>query len=586
MRLLVCLLSFCLSFCTKGGSEIFSAHSSKVKVIFEDDDAFLMDQKIYEVEKGSDLTVFLDFQEGYSFKDINYAAHQVEVDDNLDATLTLYQIRYPLRLKVQSEEFGVLLSYHLNGGKFLTGEKQDHFNVIDSLRHHARPNVSIGTDRIYKNGYLQVGWNTQADGSGTHVGLGSRITASKGRLDLYAEWVKTSDSSYFQFEENDTGGITITSYMGPLHGETLCIPSKIGDNKVTQLGKNLFWNISYDWVILPPTLYKIDSLCFSDFRISKLTFFDNLQEVEDSSFDNLSVPQLDIQALMAPRFISDNDNARFTENIDNLILAKGKKKMVFFAGCSMSYGLKSEVVKKSFPSFEIINCGVIGGICATMQLDIIGHFLEKGDVFIHAPEEMSSYQLLHEYDFAMKCFMIMESNYDLFHYTDLSFNTKIFSAFRDYNVLRNKLVSQSYDQYNSHYNDYGDICFDRPNAPFDSFFDLEECFSLSSLDDKSANNFRKYFSYLEKKGVIPFFSYASLNLNALKKVPGSFQAKVQYESFFQANLNQKNVISKLDDYLLTGNYFYDTDYHLSDDGALLRSERLIGDIQKGLNDYA
>lgn len=583
-KFLFLLLSFLLSSCSSEDVISFTFDSSVVKVIFEENDAFTMDKRIYEVKKGEDLTVFLDFKQGYTFKDINYAANRYEVNEDLDVTLTLFQISYPLRLKVESEESGVILSYHLNGGRFLNQEEGEHFICIDSLKHHLRPNVSIGTDRIYRDGYIQVGWNTKPDGTGTHVGLGSRITIRQGKIDLYAEWEKYTKPSFFLFKENESKELTITSYTGPLKGEKLCIPSTIGDKKVTQLGKNVFWNIQFDWVILPQSLKKIDSSCFAEFEIKKLTFFDNLKEVDDESFSFQSIPCIDIQACLAPRFIADNDNSRFSENIDNLIVNKGSKKMVFFAGCSMSYGLKSEIVQEQFKDYQIINCGVIGGICATMQLDIIASFLEKGDIFIHAPEEMSGYQLLHDYDFAMKCFMIVESNYDLLHYTNLSLNTKIFSSFRDYNDLRYKLVSQSYSQYNSNYNDFGDICIERRDSPFDSYFDLEECFSLSSLDDKTASNLNRYYSYLEKRGVRCFLSYAPLNLNAIKKVEGAYSAKNTYEDFMKTYL-KKNLISKLDDYIFNGNYFYDKDYHLNDNGAKIRTKKLIEDIEKGMLRY-
>lgn len=561
---------------------LFSADGSRVKVVFEDNDRIKMDHKIYEVEKGSNLTVFLDYEEGFTFSNINYAASDYTIDDSQDVTLTLYDIKYPLRLSIENKPFGILISYHPNGGSFLDNSQKDHQNVIDPLIHHQRPNVSIGTDLFRRDGYIQVGWNTEKDGKGTHVGLGSRITPEGNRMDLYAEWVKTTRASYFGFEENGNG-ISITAYNGPKSMDTLCIPERIGDYKVTKLSSGLFWGLSFRHIVLPPSLEEISSKCFSDMEIETLTFFDSLREVEDSSFENCRIKTLDIQAHMAPRFLSGYDNARFSENIDNLILSQGKKKMVFFAGCSMSYGLKSELVQREFPDYKVINCGVIGGIVATFQMDIIAHYLEKGDIFIHAPEEMSNYQLLHDYDFAMRVFVLMESNYDLLHLTNLSQNTKIFSSFREFNALRYKLISQSYDDFNGNYNDFGDISITRPNAPSDSFFDLEECFALSSLDDRTQKNLSGYYQYLKEKGVTPFFSYAPLNRNAIEKVGGSISAGKEYVSFMEKSLGKQIIISSLDDYILPGNYFFDKDYHLSDEGAIVRTNTLIQDIQKGIH---
>ena len=38
-------------------------------------------------------------------------------------------------------------------------------------------------------------------------------------------------------------------------------------------------------------------------------------------------------------------------------------------------------------------------------------------------------------------------------------------------------------------------------------------------------------------------------------------------------------ISEVEDYMFLGRYFYDSDYHLNDLGASLRTERLISDLQ-------
>lgn len=579
---MILTLSTVLLLCScSNDSSLFSVSDSKVKVIFEDNERIRMDQKIYEVEKGSNLTVFLDYEEGFTFSGINYAASDYTVDDSQDVTLTLYDIKYPLRLSIENKPSGILISYYPNGGNFLDNSQKEHQNVIDPLIHHQRPNVSIGTDLFYREGYIQVGWNTEKDGTGTHVGLGSRITPNGNQMNLYAEWIKTTRASYFQFEDNGTG-VTITAYNGPKNLDTLCIPERIGDYKVTKLSSGLFWGLGFRHIVLSPSLEEIAPKCFSDMEIEKLTFFDNLKEVEDSSFEGCHIKTLDIQAHLAPRFLTGYDNARFSENVDNLILSQGKKKMVFFAGCSMSYGLKSELVQNEFPDYRVINCGVIGGICATFQMDIIAQCLEEGDIFVHAPEEMSNYQLLHDYDFAMRVFVLMESNYDLLHLTDVSQNTKIFSSFREFNALRYKLISQSYDDFNSSYNDFGDISIPRPNAPKDSFFDLEECFAISCLDDRTRKNLSGYYQYLKDKGVTPFFSYAPLNRNAIEKVGGSISAGKEYVAFMEKSLEKNIIISSLDDYILPGNYFFDKDYHLSDDGAIVRTKTLIQDIQKGI----
>ena len=45
---------------------------------------------------------------------------------------------------------------------------------------------------------------------------------------------------------------------------------------------------------------------------------------------------------------------------------------------------------------------------------------------------------------------------------------------------------------------------------------------------------------------------------------------------------EHRVISEVEDYMMAGQYFFDTDYHLTDEGAVIRTEMLIGDIKAAL----
>ena len=42
------------------------------------------------------------------------------------------------------------------------------------------------------------------------------------------------------------------------------------------------------------------------------------------------------------------------------------------------------------------------------------------------------------------------------------------------------------------------------------------------------------------------------------------------------------VISSVKDYVMEGRYFYDSDYHLGEGGAALRTARLIEDLKRHL----
>ena len=72
-------------------------------------------------------------------------------------------------------------------------------------------------------------------------------------------------------------------------------------------------------------------------------------------------------------------------------------------------------------------------------------------------------------------------------------------------------------------------------------------------------------------------SYAPVNRDGLHDENGA----EAFETAFVAALGERGWTpnSTLSDYLLPGRYFYDSDYHLNEGGALLRTWQLIRDVE-------
>jgi len=61
------------------------------------------------------------------------------------------------------------------------------------------------TETLIKEGHNFTGWNTKADGTGTHYNVGASVTITYNRLDLYSEWETLSYDMVFNFNGADTG---------------------------------------------------------------------------------------------------------------------------------------------------------------------------------------------------------------------------------------------------------------------------------------------------------------------------------------------------------------------------------------------
>lgn len=586
--LYLCFLTalLCAAFAlTACGADIPSA-TPTVRVVVVDGEHFT-GSGVYSTVRGGDLVLSLDVADPYEFDTCDYADYSF-AKHNGRTVLTLRDLRYSVRVNIslrRIETDGI--RYFLNGGRFLDGSRTGgHFDEAVSFESHLRANTALGTDTIFRDGYTQIGWNTRADGSGEHVGSGSRVTVPENGVELYAEWKKWTDSAMFACESDGEGGVKLTSFLGTDIAEVV-LPAQIEGRPVTCIAAGFADKLRLTTMVFPPTLLTVEDGAFGSGVIGHLYFFDNLTEIGDRAFGRwFAIGRIHINAVLKPRFLADIDHGQFADKMDRLILNADKKKMVFFAGCSMSYGLDSPLAEAAFGGeYVICNMGVIGSTSATFQLDCISEYIGRGDVFVHAPEEMSMYQLLYLNAADTRMFMMAEGNYDLLALADLRGVAGIWHAYAMYTALRLETPEGSYDDRNPRFNAYGDFCVERPGSAANAAYGTTPLFNMSVLEEGTVTfgRMNSYYGRIEAKGAEAFFSFAPLNKNALSDQEKNGRTWRFFQSKIKSGLDPGfDVISDIDDYLMEGRYFYDTDYHLSSEGAVVRTEMLVRDIKAAL----
>lgn len=586
------LLLTLFSACTTPTDSSTGSEDAPITVILISNSAFTAQADTATFQRGEDVQFTITMHEGFEFVGCNYDNFDFSIEGNV-VYITLYDVLYPFRLQIQSKDIRIpeeelkrqyQIHYHLNGGT--TSDGSTDFRVNSTLKNHDRANVSIG-EGLERSGYTLYGWNTKADGSGEHIGLGSRVTIPESRVvELYAEWMKWASNELFEYEEG-AKGLTLTKYLGDTFVENLVIPNEIDGKPVVQLATGFAKDISADELVLSQNLYGIEEQAFVDCSFDTITLYDNIMEISDESFAGQPVKTLQINAARKPAYLAVSDFAQFADNIDRLMLSKGEKKLIFFAGCSMAYGLRSDMVAWEFKEYKIFNLGILGGVDAGIQFDCIVRYLEEGDVFVHAPEQGSPYQFMAERKFDTRVYSMLEGNYDLLRFTDLTLVEDVFDAFAEYNRSRALMMETDYEADKNVYNEYGDYIVGRIEQRLDKDLPPDDyTFLVELLTDETMATLCAQYDRISEKGVQIYFSFAPINYHGLPQA--DIDAKV-WEAFQQRCeevLNPKGylVISDAYDYIFRGAYFYDADYHLSDMGAKLRTEKLIEDLKKVLTE--
>ena len=530
------------------------------------------------VEPGEDAVFLLTADSGCSLAGTDYDGDYRMNIENGQITLTLENVQYPTHVALTMTEQFVTLSYDPNGGSGqITTMAYDTTNRL-------RPNTSIGTNLFTREGHTLESWNTLPDGSGERIGLGSRVTVTGESMTLYAQWAKWSDPADFDWtvEENI---VTITGYRGG--DAAVVIPAKIEGKPVTRIAEGAFENGTMSAVILPETLAVVEEGAFRNCYLETLTLFDNIETIGDSSFAECGgMKTLRINAKEKPYGVLYRRESCYADKVDLLIQAQGEKKIVFYGGCSMWYNLDSASLTPLLDQgYRVVNMGINGLADSEVQMQIMEHYLEAGDILFHTPELSSSQQMMiakfMDTENADKLWCGLEYNYDLFSLVDLRGASGVLDGFCDY-LGRKKEETEYTAVYtkdgNRYCDEYGSASFYRDQTK-DSLAD-EVHMDPSFITDKGMARLKEFYDRYQERGVRIYISYACFNMDEVVEeqrdsvgmVDGRFRAAVK-------KLEGPVLISNIDDFLYHREDFYDTNYHLLSGPAKENTRIWLRDLQ-------
>lgn len=552
---------------------------TRVQVSLMLGEGFSVEQNGLWVEPGADAVFRLRINEGCTLAAADYEGpYSAQLKDGV-LELTLKKITCPTRVEIAlTKEFSTI-TYEPNGGP---GEPV--VKTYDRTE-HLRPNTENGQAMFSRDGYALVCWNTEPDGSGIRVGLGSRVTVDQA-LTLYAQWAPWTEEAAFTYSVDQYGKVTIKGYTG--NHETIVIPERIAGYPVTAINMQAFADCQAKHLVLPDTLDRIMANAFQGAALETVVLYDNIRLISDDAFagcENLRT--LYINAVEAPWGYDFRKESVYADKVDILILAQGQQKMVFYGGCSTWYNLDGVMADRAFGTkYTVINMGLNGTINSEVQMQIMGAYLETGDVLVHTLELTSQRQLLMDRtmnDGDDKLWCGLEYNYDLFALVDLRNVDGALNSFKSY--LDKKKTETSYqdfyrDQDGQRYLDaFGCIPFQRTETK-SQLTDMVRL-DLSYVNQEAMALLDSYYSGWKDQGVTVYATYACVNMDA---VPEDQRQNVRQmdelvrESF--ARMKGAALISTLSDFLYENTDCFDTNYHLLSEQVQANTAIWIRDLQE------
>lgn len=473
-----------------------------------------------------------------------------------------------------------IIAYHGNGGTLISSDSDEIVSGY-TLKHHKRANTLQGSNYFKKPKHTMIGWNIKADGSGTQIGLGSRITVSKNSFThLYASWKKWTNGEYFSYTNNVDGSISISGFSGL--EEEIVIPEMIDGKEVTTISQDAFKDLNVKSIIFPKTLKKVEQSAFSNIpNLSSITYFDSLKEIYDASFLNCkNLERVFINANTPPKYIT-YQAGWIADKYDSLLLLQGPK-MVLYGGSSCLHGFNSTLINETFKDFTTYNFGWVFASSPRFLLSLIRSTFKNGDKLMIAAE--NNWLIWGDkHNFSDRDWQLVEGNYDMLQYANIKLHTEFFDTYTQVTKQKEKMEEKTYEDYIKGINEFGDATYNVANHE-ESWTDghTNFAFNKDTLDNR-LDWVNENIAEMKEEGIDSYLTFPPYNINGVLPAYSTPELRKPYMDAYGQRINCP-LITNIEDCFYTGNYYYDTNYHMTLDGAKLRTEQFIKDLKKQLGE--
>lgn len=272
-------------------------------------------------------------------------------------------------------------------------------------------------------------------------------------------------------------------------------------------------------------------------------------------------------------------NASLLDKADRLSTLSSPK-IVLIGNSNLAFGIRSDLLEEAF-HMPVVNMGLHGSLGNAFHEEMAKLNVNEGDIIIVSHTEYDDDGSITD---PVLAWLTLENHPELWKLIRVRDIPDLYFSYPDYAkrcltlwTSREGNEANYGDAYSRMaFNEYGDVNFDRRSGRYEK----EEFFEMFTLKVPSVgeacterlNMLNQYI--IEHGGVMLVAAYPVID----SEYTPPAQDYVHFQKTLSASLDCP-VISDFTDYFLDFDYFYDTPYHLTNEGAILRTNRLILDLR-------
>ena len=294
-----------------------------------------------------------------------------------------------------------------------------------------------------------------------------------------------------------------------------------------------------------------------------------------------------IATVLLPSAYSDHYIVAREDKLSSLENTEGPK-IVVIGGSSVAFGLYSPILEE-YTGMPVVNFGLYGALGTKLMLDLALPHIGEGDVVILAPE-LDSQTLSTYFDPLITLRATDGYLLDVIgdipseHYTSLFASSWEFAG-EKIGYLTGEGPKDEGIYRKDNFNDNGDLILGlRTENVMMGYREKNNPVTLDTeiVGEDFIDYVNTFAASCGAVGADVVFTYCPIN--ELSLAEGTDDTKIaELERTLDEALDFP-VISYLSDYIIPAGYFYDTNYHLNDSGAILRTIRLANDLLMYLGD--
>ncbi len=278
-------------------------------------------------------------------------------------------------------------------------------------------------------------------------------------------------------------------------------------------------------------------------------------------------------AIVMPQY-SHNYTAGLIDKVERLKTVQGSK-IVLIGNSNLSFGIHSEEIEREF-SMPVVNMGMYGSFGNAFHEEMARLNVKKGDIYIICHSNFCHDKKLRDY---VLIWSAIENHFGLWR---LLRSDDIVPLIRAYPIYLKKCLElyisgegnlrpegcYSRDAFNA----YGDIAIERTKSEWT----FEEPVTPPEIDQTAIRRINQLAEWLQERGAVLLVAGYPI---------GKGDLTAPEEDFLMAQEELKErlscpFISDCRDYMFDYGLFYNTDLHLTDEGATLRTQQLISDLKE------